>query len=227
MPCPAFWKEVICGVIIVYLCVILVIVARIQTTVDLPRKMVNLDHDMIRTGDILVVGYKHVMGLVISGWSESEWSHTGIAYRDKTGSLWILEAANYYKPYIGTFRIPFAEWLRINRKSNLGIVRYRGPKPFPSDALESEFRKYEAQMQLDTFNLEWRRFLRKRPYTEPFRGVKGPYTCYELTLILLQSIDVVERLHTCSSYTPGDIAWCRIPWSHGHTYDTIAGFYGP
>jgi hypothetical protein len=188
--------------------------------------MINLDYDMIHTGDILLVGYRHVMGFVITNWSESQWSHTGIAYRDKFGKVWVMEAANYYKPYIGTFRIPFHDWLNINKRHHLGIVKYRGPAPFPVTALETEFRKYEGPdgMKLDTFNIGWRRFLCKKPYGEPFRGTKGPYTCYELTLILLQSIGMVERLHTCSSYTPGDIAWQRVPWIPGYRYDVIVGF---
>ena len=221
-----FWIEVICGVVIVYMCIILILTARIQLTHDVPMTMAKLDVDMIRTGDILVVGYRHVMGMFVTTWSASEWSHTGIAYRDKAGRLWVMEAANYYKPYIGTFRIPFRDWLNINRKSHLGIVRYRGPKAFPEDALDAAFRVYEGPsgMKLDTFNLSWHRFLQKEPYTEPFRGVKGPYTCYELTLILLQTIGVVDRINTCSSYTPGDIAWGRIHWADGHAYDHVIGW---
>ena len=166
-----------------------------------------------------------MLSYIVISWSKSIWCHTGIAYRDISGKLWVLEAANYAHPHRGVFRIPFETWTYINRSSHLGIIRYTGDI-FPVKELEREFIRYEGVSELDTFNLTWMRFLKTREYVDETIP-RDKYTCYELTVMILQKIGVVKRELLCSSYTPGDVAWNRLPYQEGHSYAPVIGFVLP
>lgn len=205
--------EVLIGIILIYLVIALIIIAQVNVARDYPKKTMFADEQAINSGDILGVGYHHVFGYFITGWSGSIWSHTGIAWKSKEGQLYVLEAANYGKKYNGIIRIPFAVWMRINRKSQICILKHSG-KPFPAAELSSTFDQH-AKCSLDHYNFGWYRFLCSLPYSGE---KKDSYTCYELTVRVLQQIGVVKQDRACSSYFPREIMAGCMNMCSDHRY---------
>jgi len=207
--------EIILVVLLTYMIIFFVIIVRYALANDLPDKEIILDPCNLKTGDILVVGYKNVFGLFITSWSGSLWSHTGIVFKDESG-IYVLEAANYGKNYNGAFKIPFDVWLKINGNSHIAILKYCG-KGFPKEQLIEEFNKY-SEVKLDTYSHRWVRFLIKRLYKGP--KVESSYTCYEMTVSILQHIGVMKKKYTFSSYFPREFVNLNLDLVSGHKYES-------
>lgn len=203
--------------------VVIIIAAQVNLACDGTEKEVATDEYEIKTGDILGVGYTHAFGWFVTAWSASIWSHTGIAWRDpQTGELFVLEAAMYGKKYRDVFRIPFRQWLRINRKHHLCHLRLRGNTDRGLvDKLDREFKKYEEGVKLDSFNPGWYRFLRTTPYRE--EELREKYVCYEITIAVLQAVGIFKKKSSCSSYFAGHIINRNIPTEHPYYYEDAVG----
>ena len=184
----------------------LILVAMIHryTCYDEPNEMVIMDASDLRTGDILGVSYNNVAGGFTSGFSRSIWSHTGIVWIDpETSMIYVLEGAQYpIKKYKGAMRIPFYVWYSYNSRFPLGIKKYIGEDIDPKKMIE-EYSKYEGKVKLEGFNPSWGRFLSNRDY-KPTK-INKSYTCFELTILLLQDMEIYKKEKMYCSFFPGHI----------------------
>jgi hypothetical protein len=209
-------------IFILLLFIIIFIIFNSYSPHDLPsRQYLNFDPDSVKTGDILIIGYNHIFGKVLKGFTSSIWSHSGIAYRDKdTNFLYVVELGVYKKLYKGVFKIPFDTWYRINKRQYLGILRYNGPS-IDLDKFDTLFTKYK-NYTADYFNYKWYRFLLKTKYKPDLNRTK--YTCIELTIHILQQLDIYSKSYSCSSYFPSAIGNNKIPTTFGKFYDNVILF---
>ncbi len=190
---------------------------RVLVADDYPAHLEVLDVKSINTGDLLGVGYSSAFGSFTTFWSESVWSHVGIAWRSpETQELYVLESANYHEPWTGVFRIPFHIWCNLNKRSLIGVTRLRSPdgQKVDSDRLLRTFNEYSS-IPLDSFSLDWARFLVNRPYTGQMMKA---YTCYELVVSVLQKMDIMKKELACSSFFPRHLAKAEIPLESGYSY---------
>lgn len=204
-------------IVIIYLVLLIIVAAQVCLTSDLPAKEKVADPEDIQTGDILGVSYRHPLGWFITAWSSSYWHHTGVAWRNPlTNQLFVLEAARYKEPYSGVFRIPFDQWLHINRRTYICHLRLNHTSTDLAQRIDSEYVKLE-RINLDTLNWQWYRFLIRQPYVE--EKLNRHYTCYEITIMLLQRLGIVKKEYTCGSYFASDIIWRHLPMEKGYVYE--------
>lgn len=207
---------VIIEVVIIYLILVVIVALVVNTTYDEPQVEKTVEESDINTGDILGVGYRHPFAWFVTAWSSSVWTHTGVAWRDPdTKQLYVMEAAIYDKPYQGTFRIPFQLWLKINKRSRLCHLKYTGPK-LDERRMSEVFKPMEA-IKLSGFNWTWYRFLMRRPYVE--EKLDRHYVCYEITIMLLQRMGIVQKTYMCSSYFARDVIWRHLEYEPGYGYE--------
>ena len=202
-------------VIIIFICIN---GSKIQ---DVPSTEIKfIDPNSINTGDIVVVGYRNVFGKILKGITSSIWSHSGIAYRDpNTNFLYIIELGVYKKYYKGIFKIPFHDWIKYNRKHYLGILTYNGPT-IDIKKFDEIFDKYKLY-NIDPISYKWLRFL----YKSNYRKInKNTYTCIELTISILQELDIYKKKYLSSSYFPRDIANNNIPTINTVFYNNVKLF---
>ena len=190
---------------------------RVTTPHDLPKITEDIDIHTLRTGDVLGVGYTHPFGWFVKAWSGSVWSHTGIVWKNpEDGQVYVLEAAMYHEPYRGVFKIPILDWIRINRKSYIGLARLKGP-PIDPVKLIQVFEERKKHVELEGYNWRWYRLLFKTPFYEETRK---RYTCYEIVVVLLQDIGVIKKLYTCSSYWPWHVMTGNIHTTKGYKFES-------
>lgn len=209
-----FW--ILFTVVIVSLLVFLFAAFRVTASSDLPKITEDININTLRTGDVLGVGYTHPFGWFVKAWSGSVWSHTGIVWKDpESNQVYVLEAAMYHDPYKGVFKIPILDWIRINRKSHIGLARLKG-KSVDAGKLIQAFEERKKHVELEGYNWRWYRLLFKTRYYEETRK---RYTCYEIVVILLQDVGVVRKLYTCSSYWPYHVMTGEIHTAKGYKYE--------
>jgi hypothetical protein len=216
-----FLVWIIIDIVIVLTILFLVLVSRILLADDFPDQIEKFDISTIRTGDIIGAAYRKTHGYFVRFWSSSIWSHIGVAWRDPvTNELFILEGAFYKNPnYKGVVKVPIKEWVRFNRKEYMGITRinFEGNKNVDPNRM-IEFFKNLQTFKLDTFNWRWYRLLFKTPYNE---DIQQHYTCYEISILLLQEMGIVSKKYKCSSYFPCDIMSGNIDLEPGCVADPI------
>ena len=217
-----FLVWVIIDVVIIFTLLFLIFIIRLLLAEDYPDKIEPLDLSTIQTGDIIGAAYRRSHGYFVSFWSSSIWSHIGIAWRDPVNQeLFILEAAVYKDPkYRGILKVPILDWVRFNRKGYMGVTRLRRAEnvpPIDPTQMMQTFEEFQ-KIEIDSFNWRWLRLLFKTPYT-PERQTH--YTCYELSVLMLQEMGIVAKKHRCSSYFPGDIMSGNMEFVPGYSVDPI------
>lgn len=201
-------------IIIIFLILIVFIAARITFVDDIPTIVEHLEPSTLKTGDIVATGYNNPFGGFVTAWSGSIWSHVGIIWvHPRTDQVFVLEAAMYGGEYNGVFKIPLEIWISVNKKSYIGLIRIKGR--LDPLLLIRKFNERKSYVILDKYNLGWHRLLKKTPY---YHEIRKNYTCYELVVSVLQDCEVIKKLHTCSSYFPGDIMKSNIPLEEKYSY---------
>lgn len=220
------------GVILLILIVFILVLAlvsliNINTTKDLPKNYRNIipseksTYNDIDTGDILIVAYQGMPnGWFIRIFTHSIWCHTGMAFRDSDGDLWVLEAANYSKERNGFFFVPFEIWVSINKNQSISYIKYNGPKINTNKVLEvyNEFK----DIKVEGLNIGWLRFLQYDKYRHITADNKL-FTCYELTITMLHRLAIIKKDIACSSYFPRDIAYRKFNTEEGVSYSELMG----
>ena len=211
-------------IFVVFAFLLVISLIRRYTTFDDPEKGIHIDPIELKTGDILGVGYSNVAGMFTSSFSRSVWSHTGIVWVDPdTNIRYILEGAMYpEKKYQGFMRIPFDNWYFYNSCFICGICRYQGPPLDPHKVIK-EFSKFEGKVKLEGFNPSWGRFLVNKPYFPS--QINDYYTCYEVTILMLQNLGIYQKILLHSSYFPKHIMNGYIPCENGFSFAPIERFY--
>jgi hypothetical protein len=204
---------------IIIICFVLLMgTVRIFTSNDFKMETEELDPSTIETGDILCVGYNTIFGNFVRLWSHSVWTHVGLAYKDPTGAIFVLEAC-HYPDRNGILKVPLSVWIGWNKNAYLCVKRLRtiGDAKLNVEALLTEFKRYE-EIKLDSFNWQWYRLLLTKKYQEP-KMLSQHYTCYEVALNLLKAVGVVRKDYASSAYFPGDIVWGKFSTNPGFWYD--------
>lgn len=215
---------VILKVIIIYLFIFLIVVTILMLTNDLPNeeKIINLkntnttDFSFLDTGDIVGISYSNIFGYLITTFTSSLWSHSGVVWKSPDNKLYILEGASYDKPYDGIFKIPLEKWLYINRHSKLCYLKYTGTNKICPELMEQKFNDIIEKHQLDSINLSSLRFFNKIKYSD---NTRIKLTCIEITVKLLQDMNIIQKKYQCSSYFPGNVINRNLEMCEGYKYD--------
>ena len=213
-----FWKEAIEGILIGLLIVgvaIILCVMKGQYVNDYPKENIKLDTKNLQTGDLLSVSYQNHLGVFISFWSSSVWSHPGMIYRRSDDEIFVIEGCRYKeKKWRGVIVMPITKWIELNRKHIVSLTKYQGPKIY-NDQMERALGML-SHFKLQNFEVGWLRFIQdKKLYHSPKGQNK---VCYEIMTILMQELGIVKKLYTYYSYWPGDIAWGNLDFEVGYGY---------
>lgn len=211
--------QIVLSMIVIFI-LILYLVGHIfrATANDFPLDCVYIKPNDLNNGDIVCVSYYNISGVIVSSFSNSIWSHTGIIYVDpKTDIRYVLEGAVYrHEKYKHFFKIPLETWLYFNRKSLIGYKKYHGPE-IRSDFLWKKFEWMTKDCKLEPFNVFWSRFLISRNHYEYSRNNK--YTCLEASVILGQDVGIFKKDKIYSSYFPGSVVNNEISLCDYVSYD--------
>lgn len=213
-------------VIFILLAVILFIFVQNGLVNDGVTTSIPADESHISTGDILGVGYHTISGRITTAWSSSIWSHTAVAWRSpKDNKLYILETATYRRGLGGVIRVPFDLWLHINRRHRICWLKLNTHLPQKCDAqlMDTIYTKLESSRNVINWDLG--RLFDRRPYIEQsYEDItKTRLTCYELTIVLLQKMGIVDTYYTASSYSPGDIINRHVHMVPAYKYSDAVG----
>jgi len=195
-------------------------------TCDSPQTTVPLDLDRMQTGDIIGSSFGLPAMMITRSMTRSVWGHVGIIWRCPiTNELFVMEGAHYKHPYQGVFKIPFATWLRINKRTlHLGHLQlHRNGVRCCLDPyqLETVFQEYVGAT-VDMYGLSWLRFGHIAPYEKPDR--QESRTCQEICISVLQDMGVVALEYSPAAYLSGDIMARRVDYDNGFHYAECVGF---
>jgi hypothetical protein len=187
------------------------------------------DYNDLKSGDLVFVSYKNLLGQSIRALSASEWSHVGMIYKESPehsskepkSSLYILEIADYrdlfkgksldLSPnYIGVIKIPYDTWLKFNKHHDI-YFRKLNTEDYENKEVQnkilqefSKLQKYKQQKLTDI--LELKRLMFFESYDEEKIQKLEKITCIELVVMLLQNLELMEKEAMPSSFYPCDLA---------------------
>lgn len=210
-------------VIIIILIFIIVGIINFLNTDDYLSKSEIIDVTKLQTGDIVGNSYNRIIPKLQSIFSRSMWHHSGIIWVcPNTNKTFVLEAMNYKKKNIkGILKIPFNEWYNLNKRSNICYLKYTGKKYIDPNKLDLIFKKYQ-KCQLNQFELSWSRFLFKKQYFTNENKYK--YTCNELTIQMLQDLEIFQKKYSCCSFFAKDIIFRKIDCCDNCEYQEAVNF---
>lgn len=216
--------DTICNLLIflifLFFLIIFIIVFRAFITNDFPTySITDFDESSVNTGDIVIVGYTHIFGKLVRGFTCSVWTHSGVIWRDPiTNFPYVVELGIYKKKFKGLFKIPLELWRLVNKKQIKGILKYNSTLELDTEAFENIFKRFK-NIKIDKFNYKWYKFLyKKKYYNDNNRTI---FTCFEFTIMLLQELGIYSKKYHSSSYFPGDIGNNNIKTNKGHYYSNV------
>jgi hypothetical protein len=213
------WMTIWIILIILIIITIIVVAIRINTS-EGPKTYLRVKSTDLQTGDLLFVSYRNSLGYFMKVWSNSKWTHTAMIYKAPDDNIYVMETANYPDKK-GVQFLSIDEWYRYNKGCDIGVMRLRKPKNFDSNNILESFEQL-SDKKLDTIGVSWLRLLTKKKYTG--LPLKENITCYEMTVHLLQSTNIVECNYTPASYFPIDIIEHKLPMKEGFRYDRLSKF---
>jgi hypothetical protein len=206
--------------IITFLIIGLIILIRMKSIVEdsnIPYKYFNPDD--FATGDILIVFYGGIGSLITRSFIGTKWLHPAIYYLDPDDHLpYILEGSFYSRGnYDNFFKIPFMDWYRINRYGSIAHIHLN--KPINPYRLMKTYSQFIENATLDSFSVNWYRFLYKSPYRKINYSRK--FTCVESVIRTLQECDVIKKKYSESSYFSDDFFNGNIEFEEGYYIKNI------
>jgi hypothetical protein len=218
------WKWVLIIFVILFIGIIIAVISRILYS-DIDKKSLEIssikDYEELKSGDLVFVSYKNLLGQSIRVLSASEWSHVGMIYRESSDSLkspessdshnlYVLEIAEYDSLHSGVLKIPYEKWLKLNKHHDIYIRKlddeaYKN-KEIQSNILNefSKLQKYKQQKLTDI--LELRRMMFFESYDEKKIQKLEKITCIEFIVMMLQNLELMEKDAMPSSFYPCDLA---------------------
>lgn len=155
----------------------------------------------LKSGDLVFVSYKNLLGKVSKVWNGSKWTHVGMIYKEPiTEKLYVLEMAEYNNPNIekGAIKVSYDVWLKLNKDSE---ITYKPiSKVVDSRKVLSLFQKYKHKKlhRLDYNPKNYKRIL------FPEKELPNKITCVEFIALLLQDLDLLSKQKHISFYTLED-----------------------
>lgn len=173
----------------------------------------------LKTGDLVFVSYRNLLGNSVRILSSSEWSHSGMIYKEENGEIFVLEVADYDSSvkqsyslktplYSGVIKIPYTFWLKLNKNHKIGF-RSLDDEVYASikDNVFSEFMKLKIYKQQKLTDISsWKRLMFFEAYNEEEILLQDKVTCIEFIVLLLQNLGIMEKIYKPSSYYPCDLA---------------------
>jgi hypothetical protein len=173
----------------------------------------------LKTGDLVFVSYRNLLGNSVRILSSSEWSHSGMIYKEENGEMFVLEVADYGGAvkqsyglktplYSGVIKIPYTFWLKLNKNHKIGF-RSLDDEVYDSikDNVFSEFMKLKIYKQQKLTDISsWKRLMFFEAYNEEEILLQDKVTCVEFIVLLLQNLGIMEKIYKPSSYYPCDLA---------------------
>jgi hypothetical protein len=207
------WKWILIIFIILFIGILIAIISRILYS-DIDKKSLEIssvkDFEDLKSGDLLFVSYKNLLGKSIRVLSASEWSHVAMIYKD-INSLFVLEVADYGNNIeSGVIKIPYEKWLKLNKHHDIYIRKLNNEdyinKKIHSKILNefSKLQKYKQQKLTDI--LELRRMMFFESYDEKKIQNLEKITCIEFVVMMLQNLELLEKSAMPSSFYPCDLA---------------------
>lgn len=178
----------------------------------------------LKTGDLVFVSYKNLLGNSVRILSSSEWSHIGMIFKEENGELYVLEVADYssvvkqsyngaVEPlYSGVIKIPYVFWLKLNKNHKIAF-RSLDNELYASikNNVFSEFMKLKIYKQQKLTDISsWKRLMFFEAYDEEELLLQDKITCIEFIVLLLQNLGIMEKTYKPSSYYPCDLATKNI-----------------
>jgi len=212
------------GYFIIFIVLILIIFAVLRYGISCNKsitKTLSTEEFLnLKTGDLVFISYKNLLGNSVRVLSSSEWSHCGMIFREDDGTLYILEVAdyepttksNYDSLYSGVIKIPYTLWLKLNKNHKIGF-RSLDNEVYASikDNVFSEFMKLKIYKQQKLTDISsWKRLMFFEAYNEEEILLQDKITCIEFIVILLQNLEIMEKTYKPSSYYPCDLATKNI-----------------
>lgn len=190
---------------------------------DKPTECQCIDVSTLKTGDILGCSYERINGYFISTFSKSTWSHTGIIWiSPETLIPYVLDAGMYKKyGYQNVSIIPFDQWMYIHKNILVGLTRYNGPE-IDAHLMMNYYLDIQKRVKLERISYKWLRFLSNTDYNSDLERAEGKlnqYTCYEISIILLQLCNVYKKEKMASSFFPDHLMNSKIECENGIFYD--------
>lgn len=152
----------------------------------------------LKSGDLVFVSYKNLLGKVSKLWNGSKWTHVGMIYKEPiTEKLYVLEMAEYNNPNIekGAIKVSYDTWLKLNKDCE--ITHKPISKLVDSRKVFSLFQKYKHKQlhRLDYNPKNYRRIL------FPEKELPNKITCVEFVAVLLQDLEVLSSQKHPSFYS--------------------------
>ena len=215
-------------VFLIFLLIIIYLVSMINrfSANDLPRKITYIDPYDLKNGDLVCISYNNLAGVFVGSFTHSVWVHTGIIWVDPVTNIrYVLEGAIYrQEEYKNYFKIPFLDWMNINR-NNLKVIKYYSGPEIDSNLMMEKFEMFMGKSKLDGFNPFWIRFL----YDKPYEGIhcNKKYACFEVIIILCQELGIYKKTKCYTSYFPCDVVMDNVKYCDGVSYSKIVGLENP
>ena len=181
------------------------------------------DFNDLKSGDLVFVSYKNLLGKSIRVLSASEYSHIGMIYKNDD-KLYVLEIADYRDTEVspkspeqisnGALKISYEKWLKLNKHHDI-YIRKLEDETYESKGIKNKIsnefiklQKYKQQKLTDI--LELKRLMFFEAYDEKKIEKLEKITCIELVVMLLQNLELLEKDAMPSSYYPCDLAGDNI-----------------
>ena len=157
----------------------------------------------LKSGDLVFVSYKNILGKAAKLWSGSKWTHLGMIYKEPISEkLYVLEMAEYNNPNLekGALKVSYDIWLELNKDNE--IMYKQIPKIIDSRKVLSSFLKFKEK-KLHRFGWNPSKY---KHLLFPERELPEKITCVEFVVLLLQELDVLSKDNHPSFYSAWDVS---------------------
>jgi hypothetical protein len=165
----------------------------------------SIDNDIsnLKSGDLVFVSYKNILGKAAKLWSGSKWTHLGMIYKEPISEkIYVLEMAEYNNPNLekGALKVSYDIWLELNKDNE---IMYKPiPKVVDSRKVFSSFLKFKEK-KLHRFGWNPSKY---KHLLFPKRELPEKITCVEFIVLLLQELDVLPKEKHPSFYSAWDVS---------------------
>lgn len=189
-------------IICFFLIILVLLLFRVGTSKEILSLQSNNLKDL-KSGDLVFVSYKNLLGKVSKLWNGSKWTHVGMIYKEPiTEKLYVLEMAEYNNPNFekGALKISYDIWLKLNQDCEIDYKPIS--KLVDSRHVLSLFEKYKHKKlhRLDYNPKNYKRIL------FPEKELPDRITCVEFIALLLQELDVLSKQKHISFYSITDLS---------------------
>lgn len=229
------WNWILIIFIVLFVGILIAVISRIVYS-DIDKKSLEIssvkDYETLKSGDLVFVSYKNLLGQSIRVLSASEYSHIGMILKNDV-KLYVLEIADYRDTSVspgqsssdlspksqeqssnGVLKIPYEQWLKLNKRHDI-YIRKLNNEDYESKGIKNKIsnefaklQKYKQQKLTDI--LELKRLMFFEAYDEKKIEKLEKITCIELVVMLLQNLELLEKDAMPSSYYPCDLAGDNI-----------------